>query len=223
MFSRKRASNGTSERAARRAILALVPKPNQIEGMSRFGVQLRRWQRECLDRCKLLLFKAFSLTVGFLRVADKDIYNTIRRIDDAMLGKNAEAIASNANYLKQDDLDHTMQQINLEFSGVYSKAASLLQHISLMIAALTIIYGPTTTSIVRRIIILNVLIYLFALLFVLRVIWIARILEPDLNQRILLQVRELMILKNYLRFALQIAAIMTPLLAAMFILSEIFG
>ena len=195
--------------------------------MTNLGSLLTKWQRQTLTCYRLLSSNVYIIAIDFLKLTKRLIsraknFRFMQFMDATMLGRDVDNIDAVSKSLKGDDLNNVMQQINIELNAINSKSASLLQHISLMIAALTLIYGsePATNTWLGKLIIANVILYIFALFFVLRVIWVIKILTPDVEERISIQVKELLILKNYLRFALRVALFLTPFLALMFIAAE---
>jgi hypothetical protein len=97
-----------------------------------------------------------------------------------------------------------------EFAALDSKSSSLLQHVSIMIAALSVSYSVNPPAPVKAILLANIFFYLVAILFILRVIITVDFSSsPDAELRL---VRELKAREKYYTVAHSIASILTAFL-----------
>jgi len=121
------------------------------------------------------------------------------------------------------DQDAAIRQINLEYNFLNSKAASLLQHISLMITALSIIYAVITFPIIKAIIIIKIIMYLTVVLAILRVIYYVDFREIVPEKRRFILMEELKKRVVYFRLAHLATSVLTVLLVILLLVIEFMG
>jgi hypothetical protein len=130
-------------------------------------------------------------------------------------------IATSLAEFEMDDGDKIIQQINLEYSAVNSKASSLLTHVSMMIAALSFIFGIGRDAPFKALGLLNLLLYFVPLLIILRVIWVPDFHESQVEQRRFLLARELLQSQRRLRLAHRIVVGLTVLVVFVLVADRI--
>lgn len=64
-----------------------------------------------------------------------------------------------------------IQEMNIEFSSLDTKASALIAHLSLMIAAISILHGSIVQRWLKVVFVLEIVFYICTLIFVIRVIY----------------------------------------------------
>jgi hypothetical protein len=107
-----------------------------------------------------------------------------------------------------------------EFSSLDSKSNSLLQHVSIMIASLSVSYTINPPEGVKTLLLLNIFCYLIVILMTLRVIVTVDFSsEPDSELKLL---RELKLRERYYMVAHSTASLLTTLLVVSILFAVIY-
>lgn len=136
------------------------------------------------------------------------LFDILDKIVGAVIGKKRLAEQLQA-YAKLRDHPSNVAVLG-EFQSLDAKSSSLLQHISIMIAALSVSYTVNPPASVKTLLVFNIFFYLIAIFLLLRVIVTVDFSGQDDTGRRLL--RELKIRERYYAVAHSIASFLTAIL-----------
>jgi hypothetical protein len=117
--------------------------------------------------------------------------------------------------LKDSDLASSIKPlVHQEFDSLDAKASSLLQHVSIMVASLSISYVIIPPETLKMIALINILLYLIVVFLVLRVLSFVNFVDDKISSHAnkFVAVKELKIRERYYLAAHSLASILTVII-----------
>lgn len=134
-----------------------------------------------------------------------------------------EEVTSSVEEAKLFDADPVIRQLQIEYQLMDGKTASLMTHLSLMTAAVSLLYSAMQSPVIKVFLLLKIIWYLAAMLFALRVIFYLDYADIGCKDRHGVMMRELKTRVRYFRVAHYLASLGVPVLIVVLLLSLLSG